>query len=57
MTRKAAAPETVDLDATRQRLDRLGLLHAAEQLDAVARSPPTARGRWHGRLRHRDRGF
>jgi hypothetical protein len=28
MNRKTAAP-TVDLDATRQRLERLGLVHAA----------------------------
>jgi DNA replication protein DnaC len=34
MTRKATT-ETVDLDATRQRLDRLGLVHAAEQLDTL----------------------
>ena len=34
MTRKAT-PATVDLDATRQRLDRLGLLHAGEHLDTL----------------------
>jgi DNA replication protein DnaC len=34
MNRKVATA-TVDLDATRQRLERLGLLHAAEQLDPL----------------------
>jgi DNA replication protein DnaC len=34
MSRKATAP-TVDLDATRQRLERLGLVYAAEQLEAL----------------------
>lgn len=34
MNRKAATP-TVDLDATRQRLERLGLIHAGEQLDTL----------------------
>lgn len=34
MTRKAGSP-VVDLDVTRRRLDRLGLLHAAEQLETL----------------------
>lgn len=34
MNRKAPTP-TVDLDATRQRLERLGLPHAAEQLETL----------------------
>jgi DNA replication protein DnaC len=34
MNRKAATPK-VDLDATRERLERLALLHAAEQLDPL----------------------
>ena len=34
MTRKAT-PAIMDLDATRQRLDRLGLLHAGEQVDTL----------------------
>ncbi len=32
---KRAANATVDLDTTRQRLERLGLIHAAEQLEAL----------------------
>jgi DNA replication protein DnaC len=35
MSRKATPAPTVDLDRTRQRLDRLGLLHAAEQLEGL----------------------
>lgn len=35
MNRKATPTPTVDLDRTRQRLDRLGLLHAAEQLEGL----------------------
>lgn len=34
MNRKRSAP-TVDLDATRQRLERLGLIHAGEQLEGL----------------------
>jgi DNA replication protein DnaC len=34
MNRKATTP-SVDLDATRQRLERLALPHAAEQLEAL----------------------
>ena len=36
MNRKAAAAvPTVDLDATRTRLERLNLVHAAEQLEGL----------------------
>ncbi len=35
MNRKAAPAPTVDLDTTRQRLERLGLVHAAEQLESL----------------------